>query len=648
MVLISGRNGFGKTSFLNAIRLLFTGVSDELRSGVQRHRKPSSKQYVIGTGDDWWGILNRHAKADTSCSVEIIWREKSEQVTVRREWTVRNDNCDVLLTVQFSEKNLKNEEAQSFLNERLPEEYVPFFFFDGERIQELASANIAQTAEHIERLLNISHVNNLREALKKAITEWRSAGALDQAAEAELEKAKNDHSILAKKNQAQLQEKKEVQYDLEQLDEEITVLQGKQESSRSFISQQDEMAVKRSIEELKVKKEELTSQIGEDFPVDIVLLANERLLKTAQDELTVLFSDNAIHNNSLAKQLLKFLPEDLFERPPFPRLALLLSDEQKQFYTKKMIRKLEEYTGEQEEPSANDSLFNLNRADADTLQACIKPYLDSRLLRQERKKVFEQLQKVKKGIRQFEDELQNISGMSAVEKQTYKQRKVELEERRSERDILIYQLGEVEKNETNLIRREEELKADIRKKEQKLEITKNVRNKIDKAKEFQRFFNEYKDRLKKRRRAELEKVVNRYFKQLMTSNELIQHIAIDENFGVHYQDKDRLPIGMGNLSAGMKQLAATSLLWALKTCSDRPMPIIVDTPMARIDKGNQENLLYHYYPAASEQVILLPTDSEMDERKYKLLKPYIYQEYILKNKTGSKTVPVEETMYPEK
>ncbi len=87
---------------------------------------------------------------------------------------------------------------------------------------------------------------------------------------------------------------------------------------------------------------------------------------------------------------------------------------------------------------------------------------------------------------------------------------------------------------------------------------------------------------------------------------------------------------MGSLSAGMKQLAATSLLWALKTCSGRPMPIIVNTPMARIDKGNQENLLRCYYPTVSEQVILLPTDSEMDERKYNMLKPYIYQEVILK------------------
>ena len=88
-------------------------------------------------------------------------------MTVRREWTVQNDNYDEQLTIEIPNKILKDEEAQFFLDERLPQEYVPFFFFDGEKIQELASANIASTAEHIERLLNISHVNNLRDALER-------------------------------------------------------------------------------------------------------------------------------------------------------------------------------------------------------------------------------------------------------------------------------------------------------------------------------------------------------------------------------------------------------------------------------------------------------------------------------------------------
>jgi DNA sulfur modification protein DndD len=644
IVLISGRNGFGKTSFLNAIKLLFTGVTDELRSEVQRQRKPSLKQYVIGSGSDWWGIFNRHARNESSfCSVEIIWRENDKKVTARREWTIQDDNYDEHLTVHFSDKVLENEDAQSFLDERLPEDYVPFFFFDGEKIQELASANIARTAEHIERILNISHVNNLRDALKEAIAAWRKDGALDQTAEVELEQAKNEANIVEKKIQVSLQEKKEIQDELEQLEKEIVRLQERQETSRSFISQQDEFAVNSRIQELKTTRKLITDKIGEDLPYDIILLANEKLLNKVKDELNMLLYENSIDNKSLIEQLIKFLPDDIFDRPPQPPQGI--SEDQKYFYKNKLNKRLKEYI-EGQDSSAKDSLFTLNVADANALQKCIQSYLDSRLLRMERKRTFDQLQMVKKELDKLNDKLSNIGTLSADEQSMYEQRKEELKKKEEECNNWNYLLGNADSEESRLLEKKKTLEDDIKEKEKSLQLTRGARKKIDTAKKFQNFFNEYKDRLKKQRRAELEEAVNRYFKQLMTSNELIQHIAIDEDFGIHYQDKDGLPVGMGNLSAGMKQLAATSLLWALKTCSGRPMPIIVDTPMARIDKGNQENLLLHYYPAVSEQVILLPTDSEIDEHKYNLLKPYIYQEYVLDNKSGSKSCPVERTMYP--
>jgi DNA sulfur modification protein DndD len=644
IVLISGRNGFGKTSFLNAIKLLFTGVTDELRSEVQRQRKPSPKQYVIGSGSDWWGIFNRHAKNESSiCSVEIIWRENDKQVTARRAWTVQNDSYEEQLTVQFLDKVLENEEAQSFLDERLPEDYVPFFFFDGEKIQELASANIARTAEHIERLLNISHVNNLRDALKDAVLAWRRDGALDHAAEAELEKAKSEAHTVEKEIQASLQQQQDIQDELEQLNKEIVRLQERQESSKSFISQQEEFAVNSRIQEFETTKKQLIDKIGEDLPYDIILLASEKLLNKVRDELRGLLAENSTDNKLLTKQLLDFLPDDMFDRPPQP--SQRISEEQKDFYKKKLINRLQEYI-EGQDSSVKDSLFTLNIADANMLQKRIQPYLDSRLLRMERKKTFEQLQMVKRELSQLRDKLFNIGSLSGEEKCVHEQRKEELKKKEEDCKNWNYLLGETHGKETRLLEKKKELEADIKKKEQTLQLTRDARGKVDTAKKFQNFFNEYKDRLKKQRRSELEEAVNRYFKQLMTSNELIQHIAIDEDFGIHYQDKDGLPVGMGNLSAGMKQLAATSLLWALKTCSGRPMPIIVDTPMARIDKENQENLLRHYYPAVSEQVILLPTDSEIDERKYNLLKQYIYQEYVLDNKSGSKSCPVKRTMYP--
>ncbi len=116
----------------------------------------------------------------------------------------------------------------------------------------------------------------------------------------------------------------------------------------------------------------------------------------------------------------------------------------------------------------------------------------------------------------------------------------------------------------------------------------------------------------------------------MTGHGLIQEIKIDEDFYLLFLDKNGGEIGYASISHGMRQLAVTALLWALKEVSERPLPIIVDTPLARIDRENQENLLQYYYPNAAEQVILLATDSEIDQRKFGLIKKHLRRVFALR------------------
>nr|VFJ96990.1 MAG: DNA sulfur modification protein DndD [Candidatus Kentron sp. LFY] len=105
-------------------------------------------------------------------------------------------------------------------------------------------------------------------------------------------------------------------------------------------------------------------------------------------------------------------------------------------------------------------------------------------------------------------------------------------------------------------------------------------------------------------------------------------------------------MAMASLSAGMKQLMATALLWALKEVSGKEVPLVIDTPLARIDRAHQENLLWRYYPKVGQQVIVLPTDSELDAPKHGLLAPRVYREYRLNNPKGDDTQVIEEAMYP--
>ena len=96
-----------------------------------------------------------------------------------------------------------------------------------------------------------------------------------------------------------------------------------------------------------------------------------------------------------------------------------------------------------------------------------------------------------------------------------------------------------------------------------------------------------------------------------------------------FKGKDNRPIPKSDLSAGEKQIYAISMLWGLAKTSGRPLPIIIDTPLGRLDTDHRRLLTEHYFPFASHQVIILSTDSEIDQVYFRGLRQSISQAYRL-------------------
>ena len=76
------------------------------------------------------------------------------------------------------------------------------------------------------------------------------------------------------------------------------------------------------------------------------------------------------------------------------------------------------------------------------------------------------------------------------------------------------------------------------------------------------------------------------------------------------------------------------MLWALGRTSGRPLPVIIDTPLARLDSDHRRLLVENYFPQASHQVILLSTDTEVDQLYFDLLNPPSHAR-IISNTTNS-------------
>jgi len=146
---------------------------------------------------------------------------------------------------------------------------------------------------------------------------------------------------------------------------------------------------------------------------------------------------------------------------------------------------------------------------------------------------------------------------------------------------------------------------------------------------------EYLRRLTIAKTTELERQALESFQRLSRKNRFVEKLRINpETFAVSIYDSKGDLIPKSSLSAGEKQIYAISLLWGMARVSGRPLPMIVDTPLGRLDLHHRTNLVNHYFPMASHQVIVLSTDTEVDRAHYDDLRPKTSHTYRLVDRHG--------------
>ncbi|MBF0096304.1 MAG: DNA sulfur modification protein DndD [Magnetococcales bacterium] len=646
IVLISGRNGYGKTSFLNSIKLLFCGPSDELRQISRTKHTINPKQYMLGNGEEWMGVFNRQQVTKRNHDgfyVRSLWEESDGWVDVRRQW-FPDDSFDpkgkLTIRAKFLEEPLSGEEAQEFLGRRLPTSFLRFFFFDGEQIQDLAEADLPRMQEQIEGILNIAPINSLLDYLSKAKRQWAEQWAnvaeknefikIQQA----METLQNELSLLQMQQQ-------DCGTELDSLKEQIADLERRRRALQGDRAREDEASLKTELRTAQERLAELRQEIVDMFvpvsPLVVNLSLIQKLLQHLEED------DQAM---AAKKELLSFLrlhlPLQVFDRPV--PASLRLHKDQEGLYRQRLEQALDDSL--LDDQNATQSGIKLDGRRQSALRRQLTPVLDNPSLPEHARRLDAVSRWARKEVElrhQLDNISTNVTGNHAKYLETEEQL-AELQKKQDEQKQRLYDLNhETDKKQSELQRKQ----GESRRQEIKMSEVRQSSARRQKADELIQLYKEYKEGLKIRQRKALEEAINRHFKVLLTGHNLVHHIEIDTYFGWHFRDSHNVNLGKHNLSAGMKQLAAIALLWALKDVSGKSVPVIIDTPLARIDRQNQGNLLRDYFPHVAEQVIILPTDSELDQEKYRLLAPYIYREFRLDNPQGDQTRVEHRSMYPD-
>lgn len=647
VALIVGRNGFGKTSLLNAVKLLFLGSDDRTQRQVGfPPRNLSRNDYVLGTPHGWAGILNRHARnaGRNYGSIRVELGEAGRVLlAATRSWVINGRSFEEELTVrEAGQQEVKNDAAEERLSKLLPRELVPFFFFDGEELQFLAEGGDDVRAQAMERLLSLSFLTGVETQLGEVVKDLRKN---DLPAEVKVEIAAAEGRLATLGAEAQALRQR-----CEELRREIAETRDHEDGQRrrmEALRREGTVANTRHLEgEIKALEGELEtdlSDLANDLATDAPLLANPALVNAAQSAVAEVVEFKTRAATSVAATLRTVLPERLFVEPPQPRAKL--TDDQRRFFEDKLHRILDSYAvADTGSPPFLDSL-DLTRART----------LRERFTRWNAAMATQRQDRARR-LKQASARRARLERLRAEQRETQfgiKERADDYHRLESEFAEIIRARGRLEaaldQHEAKLAAKqgeERECEASLRTLQSRHERARKAGEKLRIAIDLRDTFQVFRQKSRAARRGQIEEAVNRHFRRLMTGHHMIERIVIDQDFVMRFHDADGEEFGQLTVSHGMRQLAVTALLWALKEVSGRALPIMVDTPLARIDRENQHNLLRLYYPHAAEQVIILATDSEIDAEKFAVLREHVGVRFTLDNPDGQTTrVPAPERVH---
>ena len=192
VVLIGAKNGYGKTSLLEALILGLYG-----RDGMNTLGRAITANTETEKTYDEFVERALHAQAiqqgRTSISIEIVLEDAAERLKIVRKWHFtgqgkhRRDQEDVQLYAGKDEEPIRvpglrpsREEIEDYYGSLIARKFIPFhltefFLFDGERVQQLAKQQKADTVKMgIEGILGVQLLRELQQDLKDYAQNRRS------------------------------------------------------------------------------------------------------------------------------------------------------------------------------------------------------------------------------------------------------------------------------------------------------------------------------------------------------------------------------------------------------------------------------------------------------------------------------------------
>ena len=140
----------------------------------------------------------------------------------------------------------------------------------------------------------------------------------------------------------------------------------------------------------------------------------------------------------------------------------------------------------------------------------------------------------------------------------------------------------------------------------------------------------FRERLLSSKAEWLSEMITAEFRGLLRKKHMISRVHVNpSSYAVSIESSTGHTLPMERLSAGERQILAISVLSALIRERKGRFPVVVDTPLARLDNKHRSSLISNFFSKVSHQVLILSTDEEVHGDAYIALQPYIAIEHRL-------------------
>ena len=610
VVLVGGMNGGGKTTLLDAVQLVLYGsrartstrgresYHEFLRSCINRNVKPEVGAKITLK-------FSRFRSGQViACEVQRAWRETARGI-VETLMVNEADEYDATLTEHWDE----------FIEGYLPSRIAHLFFFDGEQIKELAerenAAEILGTAIH--SLLGLDVVDRLQADLK-VLERRKRAEVLDGKAAEDYSRAQLDLRNVETLQAEACVARASLENVVGRLAKGATSARERFRAAGGEAYQR-RAEVEKDLEGLRSQEAAVAEKLRE-------LLAGHLPLAMVTAELgRAEASARAEAESHVAKEVLAVIKS---------RDAALLKELKRKKAGDQAIDFVASFL-ESDRRGREAQTGNAKRDyPAETVPALIhtrESILPASFA--EAKAALLEHQSLNSRIGGFERALEAVpdaDSLADFQKQL-ESAEVELKQRRAELEVLVLKQEALSTQRAEAERRLER-SADVAiDQEQHQDSRDRV---LAHSTRVRRTLEAFRHRVVQRHVARLEALILDSLQQLLRKRALADRISIDpETYAVTLLNAAGQTIPFERLSAGERQLLATSLLWGLARASGRPVPTIIDTPLGRLDSSHRKHLIRGYFPRASHQVILLSTDEEIIGTRLTEIKPSVARLYRL-------------------